>query len=100
VVGWAKGEENDRRWPTTKELTPEEDGRLLELIAAGRSWVFISANLRRPLKSVHLARLLETKIAPDSYLPRFLVRQGTVGFMGWNRRIKSPATLYGQLPQD
>jgi hypothetical protein len=34
------------------KFTPEEDRRLLELIAAGKSWVFISANLRRPIKSI------------------------------------------------
>jgi hypothetical protein len=82
VVGWAKGEKMTGGGQRQTNWTPEEDGRLLELIAAGRSWVFISANLRRPLKSVHLrARLLVTKIAPDSHLPRFLVTQGTVGFM-------------------
>jgi Myb-like DNA-binding domain len=31
--------------------TPEEDQRLLELIRAGKSWVFISANLKRPAKT-------------------------------------------------
>ena len=30
--------------------TPEEDRRLLDLIEAGKSWVFISANLKRPVK--------------------------------------------------
>jgi hypothetical protein len=33
--------------------TPEEDRRLLDLIEAGKSWVFISANLRRPAKTIH-----------------------------------------------
>jgi hypothetical protein len=31
--------------------TPEEDRRLLELIEARKSWVFISANLKRPAKT-------------------------------------------------
>jgi hypothetical protein len=31
--------------------TPEEDQRLLKLVEAGKSWVFISANLKRPAKS-------------------------------------------------
>jgi len=29
------------------QWTPEEDRRLLDLIKAGKSWVFISANLKR-----------------------------------------------------
>ena len=42
--------------------TPEEDRRLLELIKAGKSWVFISANLKRPVKSVQdRARQLKAK---------------------------------------
>lgn len=32
--------------------TPEEDRRLLDLIEARKSWVFISANLKRPAKTV------------------------------------------------
>jgi hypothetical protein len=31
--------------------TPEEDLRLLGFVEAGKSWVFISANLRRPANS-------------------------------------------------
>jgi Myb-like DNA-binding domain len=39
--------------------TPEEDVRLLELVEAGKSWVFISAKLKRPAKSIrdHLRHL-------------------------------------------
>jgi hypothetical protein len=33
--------------------TPEEDQRLFDLIEAGKSWVFISANLKRPAKTIH-----------------------------------------------
>jgi len=33
--------------------TPEEDRRLFDLIEAGKSWVFISANLKRPAKTIH-----------------------------------------------
>jgi hypothetical protein len=32
--------------------TPEEDRRLLDLIEAGKSRVFISANLKRPVKTI------------------------------------------------
>jgi hypothetical protein len=32
--------------------TADEDRRLLELVEAGKSWVFISANLKRPAKTV------------------------------------------------
>jgi hypothetical protein len=32
--------------------TPEDDRRLLDLIEAGKSWVLISANLRRPAKTI------------------------------------------------
>jgi hypothetical protein len=31
--------------------TPEEDRRLFDLIEAGKSWVFISANRKRPANS-------------------------------------------------
>jgi len=34
--------------------TPDEDRRLLELIRAGKSWVFISANLKRPANGTRL----------------------------------------------
>jgi hypothetical protein len=32
--------------------TPEEERRLFDLIEAGKSWVFISANLKRPAKTI------------------------------------------------
>ena len=32
--------------------TPEEDRRMFDLIEAGKSWVFISANLKRPAKTI------------------------------------------------
>jgi hypothetical protein len=35
----------------TSNWTANEDQRLLELVAAGKSWVFISANLKRPAKT-------------------------------------------------
>jgi len=43
--------------PRGSNWTPEEDRRLLELVEAKKSWVFISLNLKRPEKSVrdHLA---------------------------------------------
>jgi Myb-like DNA-binding domain len=34
------------------QWTPEEDRLLLELVQAGKSWVLISAKLKRPLRSV------------------------------------------------
>jgi hypothetical protein len=34
--------------------TPDDDRTLLELIHAGKSWVFISANLKRPANGVRL----------------------------------------------
>jgi hypothetical protein len=39
--------------------THEEDRRLLDLVEAGKSWVFISAKLKRPTKSIrdHLRHL-------------------------------------------
>jgi Myb-like DNA-binding domain len=44
--------------------TPEEDRRLLEFVEAGKSWVLISANLKRSLKSVQdRAQQLEAKDA-------------------------------------
>jgi hypothetical protein len=42
--------------------THDEDRRLLEFVGAGKSWVFISASLKRSLKSVEdRARQLEAK---------------------------------------
>jgi hypothetical protein len=32
--------------------TPEQERRLFDLIEAGKSWVFISANLKRPAKTI------------------------------------------------
>jgi hypothetical protein len=32
--------------------TPEEDRRLLDLVEADKSWVSISANLKRPVKTI------------------------------------------------
>jgi len=32
--------------------TTEEERRLFDLIEAGKSWVFISANLKRPAKTI------------------------------------------------
>ena len=34
--------------------TPEEEARLIDLIAAGKSWTFISAALKRDMNSVKL----------------------------------------------
>jgi hypothetical protein len=36
--------------------TPEEDERLLDLIAAGKSWTLISGMLKRSMKSVNFTR--------------------------------------------
>jgi hypothetical protein len=33
--------------------TPEEDRQLFDLIEAGKSWVFISAKLKRPARTIH-----------------------------------------------
>ena len=42
--------------------TPEEDRRLFELIKAGKSSVFISANLKRPVNSIlNRLRLFKAK---------------------------------------
>jgi len=42
--------------------TPKEDRRLLELIEAGKSLVFVSANLNRPVKSIRIRlKLLKAK---------------------------------------
>jgi hypothetical protein len=37
--------------PRGSNWTSDEDQRLLKLVEAGKSWVFISANLKRPAKS-------------------------------------------------
>jgi|GEM_PF-3527320 DNA-binding NarL/FixJ family response regulator len=46
--------------------TPEEEERLLNLIAAGKSWTLISGTLKRSMKSVKLhAKTLAQKRPPD-----------------------------------
>jgi DNA-binding NarL/FixJ family response regulator len=48
--------------PRQRNWTPDEDRRLLELLGAGKSWVFIAANLKRREKSVkYHARQLNAK---------------------------------------
>jgi len=45
--------------------TPEEDERLLDLIAAGKSWTLISGMLKRSMKSVKFhAKTLAQKRPP------------------------------------
>ena len=46
--------------------TPEEEERLLNLIAEGKSWTLISGTLKRSMKSVKLhAKTLAKKRPPD-----------------------------------
>ena len=48
--------------PRQSNWTPEESRRLLELLEAGKFWVFIAANLKRREKSVkYHARQLYAK---------------------------------------
>jgi Myb-like DNA-binding domain len=49
----AQGLANDCVMPRIR-WTPEEDERLLDLIAAGKSWTLISGMLKRSMKSVKL----------------------------------------------
>jgi len=53
--------------PRGSNWTSDEDQRLLKLVEAGKSWVFISANLKRPEKSarVRLAYLLRQAIKAE-----------------------------------
>ena len=53
--------------PRGSKWTSDEDLRLLKLVEAGMSWVFISANLKRPEKSarVRLGYLLRKAIKAD-----------------------------------
>jgi len=54
--------------PRGNQWTFDEDQRLLKLVEAGKSWVFISANLKRPEKSarVRLAYLRRQAKKADS----------------------------------
>jgi hypothetical protein len=59
--------------PRGNNWTADEDRRLLDLVEAGKSWVFISANLKRPAKSArgrlaYLLRHIGTKAAPDTLI--------------------------------
>jgi hypothetical protein len=49
----AQGLANDCVMPRIR-WTPEEDERLLDLTAAGKSWTLISGMLKRSMKSVKL----------------------------------------------
>jgi hypothetical protein len=40
--------------PRGNQWTFDEDHRLLKLVDTGKSWVFISANLKRPEKSARV----------------------------------------------
>jgi hypothetical protein len=53
--------------PRGSNWTSDEDQRLLKLVEARKSWVFISANLKRPEKSarVRLAHLLRQAIKAE-----------------------------------
>jgi hypothetical protein len=53
--------------PRDSHWTSDEDQRLLKLVEAGKSWVFISANLKRPEKSarVRLGYLLRKAIKAE-----------------------------------
>jgi hypothetical protein len=53
--------------PRGSNWTSDEDLRLLKLVEARKSWVFISANLKRPEKSarVRLAYLLRQAIKAE-----------------------------------
>jgi Myb-like DNA-binding domain len=64
---WAEGEEMTGAARRQSNWTPEEDRQLLELVEAHKSWVFISANLKRPAKSVRnrLAYLLRQAIKAE-----------------------------------
>jgi hypothetical protein len=49
--------------------TPEEDRRLFEMIKAGKSLVFISANLKRPVKTIRY-RLRQAKEPSPAHATR------------------------------
>jgi hypothetical protein len=53
--------------PRGSNWTSDEDRRLLELVEARKSWVFISANLKRPAKSARgrLAYLLRQALKAE-----------------------------------
>jgi DNA-binding NarL/FixJ family response regulator len=49
---------------TRVRWTPEEEKRLLDLIAAGKSWTLISGMMKRSMKSVKLhAKTLQQTVA-------------------------------------
>jgi|KBSMisStaDraftv2_1062788.scaffolds.fasta_scaffold3134679_1 hypothetical protein len=64
----AEGEEMSGAARRQSNWTAEEDRRLLELVEAQKSWVFISANLKRPERSAreHFAYLRRKEKKPNS----------------------------------
>jgi hypothetical protein len=64
--------------------TPEEDRRLLEMAARGKSWFLISANLKRPRNSVRSrVSVLKRKVNVPSTKPAEpsspIIKDGMVG---------------------
>jgi hypothetical protein len=58
--------------------TPEEDERLLDLIAAGKSWTLISGMLKRSMKSVKLhakERLKAERLAREAAAPPVVAKK-------------------------
>jgi hypothetical protein len=51
-MGQAEGEDMSGAQQRGTNWTPEEDRRLFDLVEAGKSWVLISANLKRPAKTI------------------------------------------------
>jgi hypothetical protein len=51
-MGQAEGEDMSGAQQRGTNWTPDEDRRLFDLVEAGKSWVLISANLKRPAKTI------------------------------------------------
>jgi hypothetical protein len=67
ALSGAEGEEMTGAARRQSNWTAEEDRRLLELVEARKSWVFISANLKRPERSARerFAYLQRKERKPD-----------------------------------
>jgi hypothetical protein len=77
----AEGEEMTGPAPRGSNWTSAEDQRLLKLVEAGKSWMFISANLKRPAKSARsrLAYLLRQAVKAEFESGSTVRAEGTKG---------------------
>jgi hypothetical protein len=74
--------------------TPEEDRRLLEMVARGKSWLLVAANLKRPKGSVRtrayvLKRKASVRSSEDTE-PASTVEDSAIDLISTSKRADVP----------